>query len=273
MTTVTDTTSAPPTTTSAPPTQGRRPLNDLQEEPKGTGEKILVGIFVAIPMVALVAAIPLAWGWGLGWHDVIIAIAFYYFTGLGISLGFHRYFTHGSFKAKEPLRVVMAVAGTMAIEGPILTWVADHRRHHKFSDQDGDPHSPWRYGETFPALVKGLWFAHMGWLFDEEQTDQRQYAPDLLKDRAIVRVSRAFPWLVIASILAPARSICAASSHNSGPLPASTVRPLGTSPCALSAVCAAPAVITPGRVQPGIGNGRSSEPVATITRRAWIRRA
>ena len=98
MTTVTD-------TTSAPAVQGRRPLNDLQEEPKGMGEKILVGVFVAIPMVALVAAIPLAWGWGLGWHDVIIAIAFYYFTGLGISLGFHRYFTHGSFKAKEPLRV------------------------------------------------------------------------------------------------------------------------------------------------------------------------
>ena len=75
----------------------------------------------------------------------------------------------------------------------MIRWVADHRKHHKFSDKEGDPHSPWRYGETVPALMKGLWHAHIGWLFDVEQTPQRQYAPDLLADRDIVRVSRAFP--------------------------------------------------------------------------------
>jgi stearoyl-CoA desaturase (Delta-9 desaturase) len=197
MTTVTD-------TTSAPVAQGRRPLNDLEEAPKGTGEKVLVGVFVAIPMVALVAAIPLAWGWGLGWHDVIIAIAFYYFTGLGISLGFHRYFTHGSFKAKEPLRVVMAVAGTMAIEGPVLTWVADHRRHHKYSDKEGDPHSPWRFGDDWKALAKGLAWAHIGWLFDNNHTSREKFCPDLLADKRMSRISQLFPWLVAASLLAPA---------------------------------------------------------------------
>jgi stearoyl-CoA desaturase (delta-9 desaturase) len=85
----------------------------------------------------------------------------------------------------------------------VIRWVADHRRHHRYSDKDGDPHSPWRYGSTIPALMKGLAFAHIGWLFDVEQTDQKQYAPDLLRDRAIVKVSRAFPWLVIASVLTP----------------------------------------------------------------------
>jgi stearoyl-CoA desaturase (delta-9 desaturase) len=125
-------------------------------------------------------------------------------TGHGITVGFHRYLTHGSFKAKRPLRVGLAVAGSMAIEGPAIRWVADHRKHHKFSDKEGDPHSPWRYGDTVPALMKGLWYAHMGWLFDVEQTPQRQYAPDLLADRDIVRVSRSFVHLAATSLLLPA---------------------------------------------------------------------
>jgi stearoyl-CoA desaturase (delta-9 desaturase) len=85
-----------------------------------------------------------------------------------------------------------------------VRWVADHRKHHAFSDREGDPHSPWRYGETTGALMKGLWWAHMGWLFDVEQTSQRKYAPDLLQDKDIVRVSRAFPQLVLVSLLLPA---------------------------------------------------------------------
>jgi stearoyl-CoA desaturase (Delta-9 desaturase) len=98
----------------------------------------------------------------------------------------------------------MAIAGSLAIEGPVIRWVADHRKHHKFSDRDGDPHSPWRYGETVPALIKGLFYAHMGWMFDVEQTPQRQYAPDLMKDKAIVRVSRTFAlWVAISLLLPP----------------------------------------------------------------------
>ncbi|NHC45926.1 acyl-CoA desaturase [Motilibacter sp. K478] len=168
------------------------------------GEQIALALFIAIPFVAIVAAVPVAWGWGLGWSDVVIALVMYFISGFGITGGFHRYFTHGAFKAKRPLRIALAVAGSLAVEGPVIRWVADHRKHHKFSDKDGDPHSPWRYGETFPALLKGLWFAHMGWLFDVEQTNQRQYAPDLLKDKDIARVSRAFPYIVLASLLVPA---------------------------------------------------------------------
>jgi stearoyl-CoA desaturase (Delta-9 desaturase) len=185
-------------------TGARAPLSDLSDEPKATWEKVLVGVFVAVPMLALLAAIPLAWGWGLGWHDVIIAVAFYYFTGLGISVGFHRYFTHRSFKAKQGLRVMLAIAGSMAIEGPVLTWVADHRRHHKYSDREGDPHSPWRFGNDWRALLKGLAWAHIGWMFDGNHTSKEKFCPDLVADRKISWISRYFPLLVTISLLAPA---------------------------------------------------------------------
>ena len=154
-------------------------------------------------MLALIAAIPLAWGWGLGWHDIVIAVVFYLISGLGISMGFHRYFTHGSFKAATGLRVALA-AGSLAIEGPVLTWVADHRRHHKYSDREGDPHSPWRFGTDWRALTKGLAFAHMGWMFKSSHTSQEKFCPDLLADRRIRRVSESFTLLVVISLLAPA---------------------------------------------------------------------
>ncbi len=184
--------------------KGRAPLSDLSDEPKGNLERVLVAVFVAVPMLALLAAIPVAWGWGLGWHDVIIALAFYYFTGLGISIGFHRYFTHRSFKANQGLRIVLAIAGSMAIEGPILTWVADHRRHHKYSDREGDPHSPWRFGNDWRALLKGLAWAHIGWMFDGNHTSTEKFCPDLLADRKIAGISRRFALLTAISLLAPA---------------------------------------------------------------------
>jgi stearoyl-CoA desaturase (delta-9 desaturase) len=191
-------------TASAVDTGTRAPLNDFQDQPKGPFEKALVGVFVAVPMVALVAAIPLAWGWGLGWHDVILAVAFYYISGLGIAMGFHRYFTHLSFKAKPGMRIALALAGSLAIEGPVLGWVADHRRHHKYSDREGDPHSPWRFGDDWKALTKGLVWAHVGWLFDGNRTSREKFCPDLLADKKIVRISRLFPVLVAISLLAPA---------------------------------------------------------------------
>jgi len=170
---------------------------------KKGGEQIALFLFIAIPFVALVAAVPIAWGWGLGWRDLVIATVMYMIAGHGIGTGYHRYFTHGSFKARRPLRIALAVAGSLAIEGPVIRWVADHRKHHKFSDKEGDPHSPWRYGDTVPALTKGLWYAHVGWLFDVEQTPQAQYAPDLLRDRDIIKVSRLFPYLTALSLLLP----------------------------------------------------------------------
>jgi stearoyl-CoA desaturase (Delta-9 desaturase) len=182
----------------------RTPLPDLEPEPSGPLSRILIATFVVVPLLAVAAAVPLAWGWGLGWHDIVIGAVFYVVSGMGISMGFHRYFTHCSFKAAKPLRVALAIAGSLAIEGPVLTWVADHRRHHKYSDREGDPHSPWRFGTDVRALTKGLLYAHVGWLFDPNRTSQRKFCPDLLADRTIRRISKAFPVWVLISLLGPA---------------------------------------------------------------------
>jgi stearoyl-CoA desaturase (delta-9 desaturase) len=167
-----------------PIVSGRRPL----------GPQILVYIFVLVPMLALAAAVPVVWGWGLSWVDVVLFVAFYYVSCLGISIGYHRYFTHGSFKAKQWLRVCLAVLGSTAMQGPLLHWVADHRRHHAYADREGDPHSPWLFGTSPVALAKGFWHAHMGWVFNRDLSNPRRFVPDLLADRAMVRVSKLF-WL------------------------------------------------------------------------------
>jgi stearoyl-CoA desaturase (delta-9 desaturase) len=193
------------TLTRPEPTADRRTaLTAALRDTRGArAEQWLIALFVVVPLLAVFAAVPFAWGWGLGWHDIVLAAVFYAISGHGITVGFHRYFTHGAFKAKKALRVALAIAGSMAIEGPILRWVADHRRHHQFSDKDGDPHSPWRYGSNARALVKGMWHAHVGWFFDSEQTNQQRFVPDLLADSAIVRISKAFPWFAALTLFAP----------------------------------------------------------------------
>ncbi|MFC4854048.1 acyl-CoA desaturase [Actinophytocola glycyrrhizae] len=163
-----------------------------------------VYIFILVPFAALIAAVPLAWGWGLTWVDVILAFVFFYFTGHGVTIGYHRYFTHGSFKAKRPLKIFLAIAGSMAMQGPPIIWVADHRRHHAFSDKEGDPHSPWLYGTGPVALTKGFWHAHMGWVFDRSLTNKERFAPDLLADKDIVRVNNTFAIWTALSLGLPA---------------------------------------------------------------------
>jgi stearoyl-CoA desaturase (Delta-9 desaturase) len=168
------------------------------------GEQILVNVFVIVPMLALVAAVPLAWGWGLGWVDVALAAGFYLLSGFGVTVGFHRYFTHRAFTARRGLRIALAVAGSLALQGDVITWVADHRRHHAFADKEGDPHSPWLFGTTPAALAKGFWHAHMGWLFGRDRTNADRFTPDLLADRDIVRIARLFPLWTVLSLLTPA---------------------------------------------------------------------
>ncbi|HKN98138.1 MAG TPA: acyl-CoA desaturase [Pseudonocardiaceae bacterium] len=165
--------------------------------------QLAVYLFVAVPMIGLVAAIPFAWGWGLSWVDVVLAVVFFYVSGLGVTVGYHRHFTHSSFKAKRWLRVVLAVCGGMAVQGPVIIWVADHRRHHAFSDREGDPHSPWLFGTSPLAIAKGFWHAHMGWLFDRDLTNKQRFAPDLLADQDIVRVSKLFWLTTIATVALP----------------------------------------------------------------------
>jgi stearoyl-CoA desaturase (delta-9 desaturase) len=189
-----------PTAVASPP-RGPKPLTS---DRKNRIEQGLLYVIVIVPFLALAATAVVAWGWGLSWVDAGLALAFYLVSGLGVTVGFHRYFTHGGFKAKRWLRILLAISGSLAIEGGVIRWVADHRRHHAFSDRDGDPHSPWRYGESVPALLKGLWFAHIGWLFDIEHTNQQRFTPDLLADPDLVKVEKAFNNLVLVSLFTPA---------------------------------------------------------------------
>ena len=186
------------------PTRPAGPSTAILDGRRGLAPQVLVYVFVILPLLALLAAIPLAWGWGLGWSDVAIAAVFYVISGLGITVGFHRYFTHGSFKAKRPLRIALAVAGMLAMQGPVITWVADHRRHHAFSDKEGDPHSPWLFGTSAAALARGFVHAHTGWLFDRDKTNAKRFTPDLLADRDIVKVDNLFIVWSVATLLVPA---------------------------------------------------------------------
>ena len=194
-----------PATPSAATTSAVRTKRPAVGGDRKTGlEQFALGFFVVVPFLALLAAVPVFWGWGLGWHDIVIAVVMYAIAGHGITIGYHRLFTHKAFKANRPLKIALAFAGGMAIEGPVVRWVADHRRHHAFSDKEGDPHSPWRFGTSLGALTKGLLYAHVGWIFDPEQTDATRYAPDLIADDDIVAVSRLFWLQVTSSLLLPA---------------------------------------------------------------------
>ena len=178
----------------APTRDPRR--SEIAPEPQGNAERVLVAVFTGVPFLALFAAVPLAWGRFLGWTDVVLVAIFYVLSAGGVTVGYHRHFTHGSFKARRPLRIALALAGSIAIQGPVITWVADHRRHHKHADKEMDPHSPWRFGGDWKALTKGLVWAHYGWLFDGAQTSKERFAKDLLNDRDIRRIHLAFPGLV-----------------------------------------------------------------------------
>lgn len=181
-----------------------RPSTELPSKPRqARKEQIALLFFVVVPFLALIAAIPLMWGHGVYWSDVAIFSVMYIVAGLGITVGFHRYFTHGSFKAKRPLRIALAVMGSLAIEGPVIRWVSDHRRHHAFSDVEGDPHSPHRFGPGVWNLTKGLFFAHLGWLFAESMSPQDKYSPDLLADDDIRRVDALFPAFVGITLALP----------------------------------------------------------------------
>jgi stearoyl-CoA desaturase (delta-9 desaturase) len=158
------------------------------------------------PLAAIAAATALAVWAGIGptWLDGALALVFYAVSGHGVTAGFHRYFTHGAFRANRAVRIALAVAGSLSVGGSVVDWVAAHRRHHAHADQADDPHSPWRFGTSRRALAKGLLWAHVGWLFSDEGTNPEKYAPDLLADRDIVRVNTLFPLWIVFSLLGPA---------------------------------------------------------------------
>ncbi|MFG6200491.1 acyl-CoA desaturase [Nonomuraea sp. JJY05] len=183
---------------------GASPFPGAEEHPPvGRAQMVLTAAIVVLPFIALGAAVFLAWGHGVVLTDLLLAAAFYVVTGLGVTVGFHRLLTHASFTARPWLRVALAVAGSMGFQGNVIDWVAVHRRHHAFTDQPGDPHSPYRYGTGLRGQLRGLAHAHLGWLFTDDQTPAERYAPDLLADPAMTRVVRAFPALCALSLTLP----------------------------------------------------------------------
>jgi stearoyl-CoA desaturase (delta-9 desaturase) len=156
-------------------------------------------IGVAVPPLCLLVAIVLLWNRAIGPLELSLMIGLYFVTALGVTLGYHRMFTHRAFEASRAFRAVMAVLGSMAVEGSVITWVADHRKHHAFTDIEGDPHSPHLSGPGLLGAIKGLWHAHIGWLFETVGTAERErFAPDLLKDRSLRVVDKLFfTWVAL----------------------------------------------------------------------------
>ena len=191
----------------APDLVSSRPIpGTVTLDDKSVGlQRRVVLLLTAGPFVGLLLALWMLWGRGFSYTDLGIFVGLYGFTGIGITIGFHRLFTHRSFETKAWVKGLFAIAGSMAMEGSVIAWVADHRRHHAFADKPGDPHSPHlEEGAGLLGVLKGLWHAHMGWLFDRTRTVQERWAPDLLKDRTVVAMNRLFPLWAILSFFAPA---------------------------------------------------------------------
>ena len=161
-------------------------------------------IAVIVPFCGLVAAIVLVWGWGFHWVDLGLLLGMYVLTVLGITVGFHRLFTHRAFETYPPVEVVLAVLGSMAAQGPLLRWVALHRRHHQHSDQAGDPHSPRAQGQGILGVLRGLAHAHLGWIFLPNPPNLDHYVKDLRRSRSLRLVSMLFPVWVAAGLVIPA---------------------------------------------------------------------
>lgn len=185
---------------------GSGPLpSDIQPVENETRDRIITGLVTVVPFVALVFAGWQVWGSALHWSDVFLFVGIYLATGFGITVGFHRLFTHRSFKTSSWMRGLFAILGSAAIEGPIISWVSDHRKHHAFSDEEGDPHSPHvDHGHGWSGALRGLYHAHMGWLFIHTQRGNKErFAPDLLEDPVVSWVDRTFIVWAIAGLLLP----------------------------------------------------------------------
>src|SRR4051795_3715445 len=178
--------------------------DDVQPVANETLDRVVTGAVTVIPVLLLGVVAWQLWNDLLGWHDLVVFAILYATTGLGVTVGFHRLFTHRSFKTTRGVRAALAIAGSMAIEGPIISWVADHRKHHAFSDQPGDPHSPHvDHGSGLRGALRGLAHAHVGWLFIHTQRGAKdRYAPDLQKDPIVRWVDRTFVlWVGVGLVL------------------------------------------------------------------------
>jgi stearoyl-CoA desaturase (Delta-9 desaturase) len=192
-----------PTTVEALP--AARPVAEMVPVEHETLERVVRTAIIALPIAALGSAGWLAWGGSLHWQDLLVLAIVYSLSGAGITVGYHRLFTHRSFKTSRALRMLFAVLGSMAVEGSVVEWVATHRRHHDFSDKPGDPHSPRaEHAPGWRGAVGGLIHAHVGWMFrGKDMANPGRYARDLMADRDLRFISRTFPLWVLAGLALP----------------------------------------------------------------------
>ncbi|HWW89379.1 MAG TPA: fatty acid desaturase [Solirubrobacteraceae bacterium] len=160
---------------------------------------------VVIPFLGVLAGAALLWNHFLGPRDLAIFGVMYVLTAVGVTVGFHRLLTHRAFQTRRWLRYTLAVFGSMSVQGPVIDWVADHRKHHTFTDEDGDPHSPHAgHGAGMRGMVRGLWHAHVGWLWETHgQASSKRFARDLLEDRMMRRINKGFPLIALYSLALP----------------------------------------------------------------------
>ncbi len=161
-------------------------------------------VMVFVPILGLVAAIVVSWGQGIQTVDLAWLIGMYLATVIGVEVGFHRHFSHRSFQASPWVRSALCILGSMAAQGPLVFWVATHRRHHAFSDQPDDPHSPVPTSARLVDKVRGLFHSHLGWLFRSELTNPMQYGPDILRDPLTFKLNQYYPLWVIVGLALPA---------------------------------------------------------------------
>ncbi len=160
---------------------------------------------VMLPFLGFVVAIVLLWNTLVDWSDLAVMLVMYVISGYGVTLGFHRLLTHRSFQTFKPVEYTLAILGSLAVQGPVMSWVADHRKHHAHTDKEGDPHSPHGHGGGFKGAVAGLWYAHMGWLFKASGTaEHSRYAKDLYEDPGMRVIHRTFALWATVGILIPA---------------------------------------------------------------------
>ncbi len=180
---------------------------DPHAQPVSAKLQIINIIAVFLPVAGFVACAVASWGWGLDWRQLIIFVVMTLITGVGITVGYHRLFTHKAFKTSRAVQAVLGVIGSMAVEGPICEWVAQHRLHHQHSDHDGDPHSPHLHGAGVAATLRGLWHAHMGWMLREPAEDEKaleRYIPDLMRNSTVTWLTRLFPLWALGGLVLPA---------------------------------------------------------------------
>jgi stearoyl-CoA desaturase (delta-9 desaturase) len=172
-------------------------------EPASLGMRAVVLAAIVLPLIGLGVAIWSTWGWGFSWFYLGMLVVMYLATGLGITVGYHRLFTHKSFETGRVATFILGVLGSMAVEGPVVRWVASHRKHHQHSDHAEDPHSPNYHGGGVVAVIKGFWHAHIGWMFDQFPNDLDRYVPDLRRDKLVTTIAKLFPLWVLLGLLIP----------------------------------------------------------------------